>query len=147
MIALNRKAYYDYNILEVVEAGLVLKGTEIKSIREGKVNLRESYARPEGGQIWLFNMHVATYHAGSVHNHEPTRPRKLLLHKNQILQLAQQTDQKGLTLVPLKLYIKRHRAKVELGVAQGKKLYDKRRVMAEREARQETQRTLKQHRE
>jgi len=142
-ITVNRKAYHDYHILETVEAGIALTGTEIKSIRAGGVNIRDAYARPERGELWLFNAHVASYQAGSYYNHEPNRPRKLLLHRRQIDELAGMVTQKGLTLVPLKLYIKRGVAKLELGVAKGKRLHDKREAMARRETSREISRALK----
>jgi SsrA-binding protein len=109
-VTLNRKAYHDYSILESVEAGISLKGTEIKSIREGRVNIRDAYAKPEHGELWLFNSHIASYKAGSHYNHDPERPRKLLLHRNQIDYLTGMVSRKGLTLVPLKLYIKKGQA-------------------------------------
>ena len=142
-IAVNRKAYHDYHILESLEAGIVLTGTEIKSIRAGRVNIRDAYARPEDGELWLFNAHIAAYEAGSHYNHEPNRPRKLLLHRRQINQLTGMTTQKGLTLVPLRLYIRRGVAKVELAVARGKRLHDKREAMARRETDREIERALK----
>jgi len=142
-IAVNRKAYHDYHILESVEAGIVLVGTEVKSIRAGMVNIRDAYARPESGELWLFNAHIAAYKSGSHYNHEPNRPRKLLLHRRQIDELAGMANQKGLTLIPLKLYIKRGIAKLELGVARGKRQYDKRESMARRETDREIERALK----
>ena len=142
-ITVNRKAYHDYHILESLEAGIVLAGTEIKSIRAGRVNIGDAYARPEGGELWLFNAHIAAYQAASHYNHEPNRPRKLLLHRRQIDELAGMATQKGLTLVPLKLYIKRGTAKLELGVARGKRLHDKREAMARRETEREIERALK----
>ncbi|MDE3075055.1 MAG: SsrA-binding protein SmpB [Chloroflexota bacterium] len=142
-IAVNKRAFHDYLIHETVEAGLVLTGTEIKSIRAGKVNLREAYAKAEPDAVYLHNMHVAQYDLGNRWNHEPTRVRKLLLHRDQIRDLGRKTKSKGLTLVPVRLYIKRDRAKIELAVAQGKKVYDKRQAMAEREAEREIERTVK----
>jgi len=142
-ISLNRKAYHDYAIQESVEAGIVLTGTEIKSIRAGRVNLRDGYARPEGDELWLFNVHIARYEAGSRDNHEPTRPRKLLLHRRQIDELAGKVTQRGFTLVPLKLYLKKGVAKVELGLARGKKLYDKRESMARLQAERDMERAMK----
>ena len=142
-ITVNRKAYHDYHIQEIVEAGIVLKGSEIKSIREGKVNLRDAYAKPENGELWLYNSHIASYDAASYNTHEPTRPRKLLLHKKEIDSLAGKVMQQRLTLVPLKLYIKHGVAKIELGVAKGKKIYDKREAIARREAGREIERALK----
>ncbi len=142
-ISLNRKAYHDYFIQDSVEAGLVLTGTEIKSIREGRGNLRDAYARLEGGELWLINAHVARYQGGNRYNHEPTRPRKLLLHRDQIDELASKVMAKGFTLVPLKLYIKNDVAKVELGVARGKKLHDKREAIARHDAEREMERARK----
>ncbi len=133
-VTVNRQARYEYDILETVEAGLVLTGTEIKSIRDGRVNLREAYARPVGGEIWLHGAHISTYPAAAQNNHEPTRPRKLLLHKEQIEDLSRNIQGQGLTLVPLRLYIKRHRAKVELGLARGRRSHDKRQAIAKRDA-------------
>ena len=142
-ISFNRKAYHDYTILESVEAGIVLTGTEIKSVRAGQVNIRDAYAHPQGDELWLFNAHIARYEAGSRDNHEPTRPRKLLLHRRQINELAGKVTQKGFTIVPLKLYIKNGVAKVELGLATGKKLYDKRESMSRRQAERDMERALK----
>ena len=144
-IAINRKAYHDYYIQDSVEAGIVLVGTEIKSIRAGGANLRDAYARPEGGELWLLNAHIARYEAGNIYNHEPRRPRKLLLHRDQIDRLISSVAQKGLTLVPLKLYLKNGIAKVELGIARGKKLHDKRESIARREAEREIERAVKLH--
>jgi len=143
VIALNNRARHDYLIRETYEAGLVLTGTEIKSIRAGKVNLREAYAKVEGDGVWLHNLHIAQYDLGNRWNHEPTRTRKLLLHKSEIRELLQQTRSKGLTLVPLRLYIVRDRAKLELAVAQGRKIYDKRQAMAEREAERDIERAVR----
>jgi len=145
-ITVNRKAYHDYHIQETLEAGIVLKGSEIKSIRDGKVNLSDAYARPEGGELWLYNSHIASYDAASYNTHEPTRPRKLLLHKKEINSLAGKVVQKGLTLVPLKLYIKHGVAKLELGVARGKKVYDKKEAIARRDADREMERAMKRRR-
>lgn len=139
----NRRARRNYDVLDSVEAGLVLTGTEIKAIREGRVNLSDSYGKPEDGEIWLVNMHIAQYSAGSRNNHEPTRPRKLLLHKDEITRLTRQVSERGLTLVPLRLYIKRHRAKVELAVARGRRQYDKRRAMIEREREREAMQAVR----
>ena len=142
-ITVNRKAYHSYHIEDTLEAGIVLMGTEIKSIRAGRINLSDAYARPERGEMWLFNAHIARYGAGGYNNHEPTRPRKLLLHKDQISMLSGRAAQKGLTLVPLRMYIKNHVAKVELGLAKGKKLYDKRQALARRDAEMEMRRATK----
>ena len=143
-VSLNRKAFHDYIIEDTVEAGLVLTGTEIKSMRAGRVNLRDAYARPERGEMWLLNAHIAPYQAGNRYNHEPERPRKLLLHHKQILELGRKVHEKGLTLVPLKLYFnKQGRAKVELGLGRGKKLYDKRETLARRDAEREMERAAR----
>jgi SsrA-binding protein len=134
MVTVNRQARHDYDILETVEAGMVLTGTEIKSIRGGRVNIREAYARPSDGEMWLHGAHIAAYPPAGMNNHEPLRPRKLLLRKDQIADLAMKVEAGGLTLVPLRLYIKNHRAKVELGLARGRRTYDKRQVIARRDA-------------
>jgi len=139
----NRKAYHDYYIEESLEVGIVLKGSEIKSIREGKVSLRDAYAKPENGELWLFNSHIASYDAASYNTHQPTRTRKLLLHKEEIDRLTRRVAQRGLTLVPLKLYIKHGIAKVEIGVGKGKKIYDKREVIVRRETERQIDRALK----
>ncbi len=139
----NRKAYHNYHIEESFETGIVLKGSEIKSIRAGKVNLSDAYARPENGELWLHNSHIASYDAASYNTHEPVRPRKLLLHRKEIDTLTSKVVQKGLTLVPLKLYIKHGLAKLELGVARGKKVYDKRETIARRDADREVERAMK----
>jgi SsrA-binding protein len=143
VITVNRKAYHNYHIEESFEAGLVLKGSEIKSIRAGKVNLSDAYARPENGELWLHNSHIASYDAASYNTHEPVRPRKLLLHRKEVDTLTSKVVQKGLTLVPLKLYIKHGLAKLELGVARGKKVYDKRETIARRDADREVERAMK----
>lgn len=143
VVTVNRKAYHNYHIEESFEAGIVLKGSEIKSIRAGKVNLSDAYARPENGELWLHNSHIASYDAASYNTHEPVRPRKLLLHRKEIDTLTSKVVQKGLTLVPLKLYIKHGLAKLELGVARGKKVYDKRETIARRDADREVERAMK----
>jgi SsrA-binding protein len=143
-IALNSKAHHDYLIRQTYEAGLVLTGREIKSIRAGNVHLREAYARVEKGEVWLHGMHIAPYEAGDRWTPQvAVRPRKLLLNKNEIRQLQQDTKSKGLTLVPVRLYISRDHAKIELAVAQGKKIYDKRAAMAEREAERDIERAVR----
>ena len=131
-LAANRRARYDYEILDSFEAGLVLLGSEIKAMREGRANISEAFARPQDGELWLMNAHISQYSAGGVSSHDPTRPRKLLLHKDQIARLTEQVLQRGLTLVPLRLYLNRHRAKVELGLGRGRKRYDKRRAIIDR---------------
>ena len=142
-ITTNRKAYHDYHVQESLEAGIALKGSEIKSIRAGRVNLSDAYARTENGELWLLNSHIASYDAASYYTHEPTRPRKLLLHRKEIDILAGKVRQRGLTLVPLKLYIKHGVAKIELGVVKGKRIYDKRETIIRRDAEREMDRALK----
>jgi SsrA-binding protein len=142
-VATNRKAYHNYHIEDSVEAGLVLTGTEIKSIRAGRVNLGDAYVRAEAGELWLVNAHIARYDAASYHSHEPTRPRKLLLHRKQIDSLANEVRGRGFTLVPIKLYIKGNVAKVEVALARGKKQYDKRESIARREAERVIGRALR----
>ena len=142
-VAVNRRARHQYAIEETLEAGLALTGTEIKSIRAGKVNLAEAYARIERGEAWLIGAHIAPYEQGNRNNHEPTRTRKLLLHRDQIAELVGRTQAKGFTLVPLKLYIRNGMAKLELGIGRGKKAYDKRRTIAERDARRDLERSTK----
>jgi SsrA-binding protein len=132
-VATNRRAFFDYEILERREAGLVLTGTEIKSVRAGKVDLREAYARPLNGELWLMNVHIATYDPANIYNHEPKRSRKLLLHKGEIIHLAAEVAEKRLTIIPLRMYIKNHVAKVEIAVARGKRQYDKRRAIIDKE--------------
>ena len=143
-IATNRKAHHDYFIEETYEAGIVLTGTEIKSVRNGQVNLRDSFAMIKEGEMWLMNAHIATYKQGTYANHEPRRQRKLLMHRREIDRMAAKLDQKGLTLVPLRLYMKDNRAKVELGLARGKKQYDKRATLREKESQREIERTVAQ---
>src|SRR4051794_40204804 len=140
----NRKARHDYTIEETIEAGIVLVGSEIKSIRAGRANIRESYVRIENDEAWLLNMHISTWpQAGTHFNHEPMRRRKLLLHQNEISYLKGKVEQKGLTLVPLNVHFVRGRAKLEIAVARGKKLFDKRDAMAERDADREVARALR----
>lgn len=140
----NRRARYEFEILESLEAGIALSGTEVKSLREGGGSLSEAYARVRDGELWLVNMYIPPYKAGSFSNHDPRRPRKLLLHRTQIDRLAGRITEKGLTLVPLRLYFTRGMAKVELGLARGKKLWDKRRATAERDAKRELERAVRQ---
>jgi SsrA-binding protein len=143
IVATNRKAYHNYHLGESVEAGIALTGTEIKSIRAGRVSLADAYIRPENGELWLVNAHIARYDAGSYMSHQPTRARKLLLHRKQINDLTSRMQEKGFTLVPLKLYIKDSLAKVEVALAKGKKLYDKREAIARSEAEREIERAIK----
>ncbi|MDP9223070.1 MAG: SsrA-binding protein SmpB [Actinomycetota bacterium] len=142
-VALNRRARYDYAVEQTLEAGIVLTGTEIKSIRAGRVNLGDAYARIEHGEAILVGAHIAPYEQGNRYNHEPLRTRKLLLHRDEIAELAGLSQAKGLTIVPLRLYLRNGLAKLELGVARGKKTHDKRRTIAERDARRELQRETK----
>lgn len=142
-LAQNKKARHDYNILETVEAGIVLTGTEIKSVREGRVTLKDGFAQIKNDEAWLENVHISEYTAGNRFNHDPLRRRKLLLHKKQIVQLGQKTSAKGVTLVPLKVYLKNGFAKVLIGVATGKHEYDKRETIKQRDQEREIQRTLK----
>lgn len=142
-LAVNRKARFNYEIVDRIEAGLVLLGTEIKAMREGRADLSDAYARPDNGELWLANAHIGHYSAGSVHNHEPKRARKLLLHKDQIDRLTGAVAERGLTLVPLRLYLKGGRAKVELGVARGRKRFDKRRAIVERDREREAQEAVR----
>jgi len=144
-VATNRKAYHNYFIQDSIEAGIALTGTEIKSVRAGRVSLGDAYVRPEGGELWLMNSHIARYEAGSSFSHEPMRPRKLLLHRKQIDNLTSKVNEKGLTLVPTRLYIKDSRAKVEIALAKGKKLYDKREAITRRDIARELGRVVKQH--
>jgi SsrA-binding protein len=137
VIATNRKAFHNFSILETYEAGLVLKGTEVKSLREAQVNFKDCYATIDDGEAWLVGCHISPYHHGSDANHEPDRRRKLLQHKREISRLLGKVAERGLTLVPLRLYFKGGRAKIELGLARGKKLHDKRASIRERESRRE----------
>ncbi|MDH3674046.1 MAG: SsrA-binding protein SmpB [Anaerolineae bacterium] len=142
VIATNRKARHDYLIEDTFEAGLVLTGSEIKSVRAGQVNLRDSYATVRNGELWLVNAHIAPYKQASSQNHEPRRERKLLLHRREIDVLVRKLQEKGLTLVPLQLYLKHSWAKVQLGLARGKKSYDKRQALRERDDRRQIDRAL-----
>lgn len=144
VVAENRKARHDYEIVEEFEAGIALTGSEIKSVRAGRVNLRGSFARVSGEQVLLYEAHISTYEQAGTHtNHNPTRPRKLLLHKREIKRLMGLIQQKGLTLVPLRLYFRGRWAKVALAVARGKKTYDKREDIAKREAQRDIERAIK----
>src|SRR5258706_6173080 len=147
-VADNRKARHDYFIEEPYEAGLALTGSEIKSVRGGRLNLRGGYARIVGGEAWLHDVHISPYEqSGTYFNHEPTRPRKLLLHRREINRIAGQVERQGFTLVPLRVYFKGRRAKIELGLARGKKLYDKREDIARREANRDIERAIKARRQ
>ncbi|GGK23681.1 SsrA-binding protein [Caldalkalibacillus thermarum] len=143
VVAQNKKARHDYYIEDTYEAGIVLTGTEIKSIRAGKVNLKDSFARIKNGEVFLMNMHVSPYEQGNRFNHDPLRTRKLLLHKREINKLIGLTKEKGYALIPLKIYLKRGLAKIDLAVAKGKKLYDKREAMKKRDAQREIERAFR----
>ena len=144
IVTINRKARKDYDILESLEAGVALQGTEVKSLREGSMNLKDSYARVQNGEAFLINAHISPYSHGNLQNHDPLRERKLLLHKSEIKRLRGKTEEKGLTLVPLQAYFVRGRAKVELALARGKARYDKRETIKRRDAQREVERELKQ---
>jgi SsrA-binding protein len=146
VVTTNRRAFHEYHIVETVEAGIVLTGTEIKSIRDGKVTIAEAYARFDHGELWLIGSHVAPYTHGNRANHEPDRPRKLLVHRREMGHLRSAVEQKGLTLVPLRLHLKNGLAKIDIGVARGKKLYDKRTVEADRQSRRDVERALRDRR-
>ena len=143
VVASNREAYHNYYILETYECGIALTGTEVKSIREGRCNLKDSYGLIRGGEAWLLNAHISPYSHGNRENHEPTRTRKLLLHQAEIHRLASKAQEKGLTLVPTRMYFKNGRIKIELAVAKGKKLYDKRETERKREADREARVMMK----
>ncbi|MBO0690730.1 MAG: SsrA-binding protein SmpB [Candidatus Dormibacteraeota bacterium] len=142
-VAVNRRAFHDYFVDERLEAGLSLTGTEVKSLRAGRANLRDGFVRIDGGEAWLENVHISPYEQGGYVNHDPRRPRKLLLHGDEIATLNGRVRQRGYTLVPLRLYFHGNWAKVEVGLARGKKLYDKRQALAEREAQRQMERALK----
>ncbi len=142
VVATNRRARHEYYILETIEAGIALKGSEIKSIRAGQISLAEAYVRLDGNEAWLEDAHVAPYEQASIYNHEPRRPRKLLLHSSEIRKLFNTVRQKGVTVIPLSVYLKNGKAKVELAVARGKKLYDKRAEIAKRDTLREIERQL-----
>jgi SsrA-binding protein len=143
VVATNRRARHEYEILETLEAGLVLRGTEVKSLRAGQVNFKDSYATVRGGEAWLLGCHISPYSHGTDANHDPERERKLLLHGREITRLTGKVAERGLTVVPLKVYFKNGRAKVELGLARGKKLHDKRAALRERETRREMDRAAR----
>lgn len=145
-LAQNKKARHDYQILETIEAGLVLTGTEIKSVRERRINLKDGFAQIHNGEAWLMNVHISEYTQGNRFNHDPLRARKLLLHKKEIQKLTGQISEKGITIVPLKVYLKHGFAKVLLGIAKGKHDYDKRETIKKRDQEREIRRTLKNYR-
>jgi SsrA-binding protein len=143
IICANKQARFDYHLEDSFEAGVVLQGTEVKSLRDGRANLKDSYAAVDEGEVYLYDCHISPYPNGGYANHEPKRPRKLLLHKKEIRRLVGKTQERGLTLIPLKLYFLRGKAKVELALARGKKLYDKREDMKRRDADREIERAFK----
>lgn len=143
VLATNRKAYRDYHVEETYEAGMMLTGTEIKSARAGSVNLRDSYAQVRNGEMWLMNVHIAPYEPASRQNVDPYRDRKLLMHRKEIMRLFGRVQEKGLTLVPLRMYLKKNRAKIEIALARGKRQYDKREAIAKRETTREIERAVK----
>lgn len=148
VVATNRKAYHDYFIEEKLEAGVMLRGTEVKSLRDGRVNLQDSYASVDGEEVFLHHCHISPYSHGNIMNHDPLRPRKLLLHRKEINKLIGKTQQKGLTLIPLRIYFSKNgRAKVELALAKGKKQYDRRESIKAREAGREVERAIKSRKE
>jgi SsrA-binding protein len=142
VVVTNRRAFHDYHIIESVETGIVLTGTEIKSIRAGQMSIAEAYVRVDRGELWLIGSHISPYAFGTHTNHDPHRARKLLAHKKEIAQLKAATEQKGMTLIPLRVAIRNGRAKVDVGVARAKKLYDKRQAAAERDSRRDIERSL-----
>ncbi|GIX48621.1 MAG: SsrA-binding protein [Candidatus Tectimicrobiota bacterium] len=143
IVCVNRRARFDYEILETLEAGLVLQGTEVKSLRQGKVSLKDAYADIEDGEVYLRHAHISPYEGGGYVNHDPERPRKLLLHKQEIKRLIGKTQERGLTLIPTRIYFTRGKAKVELGLARGKKQYDKREELKRRSAKRDVERALR----
>ena len=143
VVATNRKAKHDFELLDSFEAGLVLMGSEIKSIRAGRVNLREAFVQPRDGELWLLNTHIASYDQAGMFGHDPLRPRKLLLHRREIDRIAAKAQEKGLTIVPTVMFLTRGRAKVEIALARGKRLYDKRSSLRERESQRQIERSLR----
>ncbi|MBN2425222.1 MAG: SsrA-binding protein SmpB [Calditrichaceae bacterium] len=143
IVASNRKARHDYEIINSMEAGMVLQGTEVKAVREGRVNLTDSYARFRKGELWLIGLHISPYTKSAVQNHDPLRDRKLLLHKQELKKLFRQVEEKGVTLIPLKVYLKRHLVKIEIGLGRGKRKYDKRAAIAERDSKRDLERLKK----
>lgn len=143
VLATNRKARHEYFIEDTIEAGIALKGTEVKSVRNGKCNIKDSFAMVENGEVYLYNMHISPYEQGNIYNQDPLRKRKLLLHKREIRRLDGYLKQKGYTLIPIRMYLKKGLVKVELSIAKGKKLYDKRETIAKKEAERKIERQLK----
>jgi SsrA-binding protein len=145
IVAQNRKARHEYEILDTYETGIVLVGTEVKSLRQGKAQLSDSYAMIENGELWLHSLHITPYERGNIHNHDPRRTRKLLMHAREIKKLYARAVERGLSLVPLSIYFKGKVAKVELALVRGKKLYDKRQAISQRDAKREMDRRMKEH--
>lgn len=145
LVTSNRKARHDFHIDDTLEAGLVLQGTEVKALREGRANLQDAYCKVDRGEMYLVGAHISPYSHGNIQNHEPTRPRKLLLHRRELRKWDKAASQQGYTIVPLKLYFRNGLAKIEIGLARGKKLYDKRADIAERETKRRLDRTMKQY--
>ena len=145
IITSNRRARRQYHITDALEAGLVLQGTEVKALREGRANLQDAFCKVEGSEMFLLNAHISPYSHGNLNNHDPLRPRKLLLHKREIGKMKKATEQKGFTVIPLKLYFKNGIAKVEIGLARGKKLYDKRADIAERDTKRRLDQVMRRH--
>ena len=143
MILVNKKARHEYNVLEKYEAGIVLKGTEVKSLRQNKVNFLDAFASIRNGEAWLHSMHISPYSHGNRENHEPTRKRKLLLHSREILKLSQKIKEKGLTLIPLSIYLKKSLVKVEIGLCRGKNIHDKRRTLEKKQANRDMERAAR----
>jgi SsrA-binding protein len=143
VLATNRKAFHEYQVFERFEAGIALVGTEVKSLREGRANLKESYCRAKDGELWLVDCHISPYHHGNVNNHEPTRPRRLLLNRREINKLSGAATEKGFTIVPLRFYLKGPHVKLEIATAKGKRLYDKRETKRRKDIDRETERAMK----
>jgi SsrA-binding protein len=146
VITTNRRAFHDYQILDRIEAGIVLQGTEVKSLRAGNITLKDAFAQVREGEMYLVNAHIKPYEQGNIYNHDPDRDRKLLLHKEEIIRLGSRIQEKGLTLVPLRMYFKRGRVKVELGLCKGKRAHDKRAALREREVQKEMDRAIREFR-
>jgi SsrA-binding protein len=143
VVATNRKAHHDYTLEDTFEAGIVLMGSEIKSIRDHRVNLKDGYVAERGGELWLLNVHISSYDQASIFGHDPMRPRKLLLHRKEIARLISRMRERGYSIVPTLMYLKKGRAKVEIALAKGKKEYDKRHAIAEKDSRREVERALR----
>jgi SsrA-binding protein len=143
LLAKNKQAFFNYSIDESIEAGIALQGTEVKSVKAGKFSFADSYARIQDGELWLIGLHISPYIHGNIHNHDPLRPRRLLVHKQEIKRLSRKVDEKGFTLVPLRVYLKRGMVKVEIGVCKGKKQHDKRESIKQRDLKREAEREIR----